>query len=443
MSCNRLALDALAFLVGTLAPTRDETAPAMEGSASTSLGTDATTDEAIASKGAPGPPAVTADARALESSRDSLSSTEDSPAAISLPNAHPLPPLPSGSSTSGTGKPRSGSALMSHHHANASLESLPVLPEEEEVEIQFDMTSSTAGSAGMADLHGATSNNSSSGAKPGSSRNLSLSTSTSTSTSSSGGTKGGAHRGTGVARPPMVSRVHSVDAYNLDNDAMIAMSMGSLGDGGTESEHEHDDESASGQSTRRITTSAAAAATTAPSRQNNKSTKKGPDGSQQPTSPSKPPAGAPPARAVSAHAASDGSIPAPNTYTSGAAREPPESTENEGGGAIVNDEGDPSDDSHREDDEVEEEDGDDRIRLGICAMDKKARSKPMAEILSRLDESLFQVVFFGDDLIKHSPIEEWPVCDGTAARCLRLDRKTNKLFVPLYSLMIPCSFSLV
>jgi len=52
----------------------------------------------------------------------------------------------------------------------------------------------------------------------------------------------------------------------------------------------------------------------------------------------------------------------------------------------------------------------DRIRLGICAMDKKARSKPMAEILSRLDEKLFQVVFFGDDLIKNAPIEEWPIC---------------------------------
>jgi glutathione synthase/RimK-type ligase-like ATP-grasp enzyme len=50
----------------------------------------------------------------------------------------------------------------------------------------------------------------------------------------------------------------------------------------------------------------------------------------------------------------------------------------------------------------------DRIRLGICAMDKKARSKPMAEILSRLDESLFHVVFFGDDVIANKPIQEWP-----------------------------------
>ena len=53
----------------------------------------------------------------------------------------------------------------------------------------------------------------------------------------------------------------------------------------------------------------------------------------------------------------------------------------------------------------------DRIRVGICAMDKKARSKPMGEILSRLDETLFECVFFGDDLIKNSPIGDWPIVD--------------------------------
>ncbi|KAL3894967.1 MAG: hypothetical protein SGARI_007592, partial [Bacillariaceae sp.] len=41
-------------------------------------------------------------------------------------------------------------------------------------------------------------------------------------------------------------------------------------------------------------------------------------------------------------------------------------------------------------------------------MDKKARSKPMAEILSRLDESLFHVVFFGDEVIVNRPVQEWP-----------------------------------
>jgi hypothetical protein len=60
-------------------------------------------------------------------------------------------------------------------------------------------------------------------------------------------------------------------------------------------------------------------------------------------------------------------------------------------------------------------DNTDRIRLGICAMDKKARSKPMAEILSRLNEDHFQVVFFGDNVILNAPIEEWPVCNVVIA----------------------------
>ena len=52
-----------------------------------------------------------------------------------------------------------------------------------------------------------------------------------------------------------------------------------------------------------------------------------------------------------------------------------------------------------------------RIKLGICAMDKKARSKPMSEILSRLDQTQFEIVFFGDDMILNKNIEEWPVVD--------------------------------
>ena len=36
----------------------------------------------------------------------------------------------------------------------------------------------------------------------------------------------------------------------------------------------------------------------------------------------------------------------------------------------------------------------------------------MTQILSRLDtDQLFDVVFFGDDVILHQPIEAWPVCD--------------------------------
>jgi Diphosphoinositol pentakisphosphate kinase 2 N-terminal domain len=57
---------------------------------------------------------------------------------------------------------------------------------------------------------------------------------------------------------------------------------------------------------------------------------------------------------------------------------------------------------------------DSRIRLGICAMDKKARSRPMTQILSRLDDA-FEVVFFGDDLILNHDITEWPLCDVVIA----------------------------
>ena len=36
---------------------------------------------------------------------------------------------------------------------------------------------------------------------------------------------------------------------------------------------------------------------------------------------------------------------------------------------------------------------------------------PQAEILSRLDASLFYVVFFGDDMIVNRDVEDWPICD--------------------------------
>ncbi|GMH48361.1 hypothetical protein TL16_g00275 [Triparma laevis f. inornata] len=52
-----------------------------------------------------------------------------------------------------------------------------------------------------------------------------------------------------------------------------------------------------------------------------------------------------------------------------------------------------------------------KIILGICAMDKKSRSKPMAEILSRLDPSLFVIKIFGDEVILKATVEDWPVVD--------------------------------
>jgi inositol hexakisphosphate/diphosphoinositol-pentakisphosphate kinase len=52
-----------------------------------------------------------------------------------------------------------------------------------------------------------------------------------------------------------------------------------------------------------------------------------------------------------------------------------------------------------------------KIRLGICAMDKKAQSKPMREILKRFPPEYFEIVYYGDDMIKNRPIEEWPAVE--------------------------------
>jgi hypothetical protein len=45
-------------------------------------------------------------------------------------------------------------------------------------------------------------------------------------------------------------------------------------------------------------------------------------------------------------------------------------------------------------------------------MDKKAKSKPMREIISRLEASgEFEIVNFGDERILGAPISEWPRVD--------------------------------
>ncbi|KAM4707657.1 inositol hexakisphosphate and diphosphoinositol-pentakisphosphate kinase 2 isoform 6-T6 [Discoglossus pictus] len=68
------------------------------------------------------------------------------------------------------------------------------------------------------------------------------------------------------------------------------------------------------------------------------------------------------------------------------------------------------------DDEEEEDEYDSpperQIVVGICAMAKKSKSKPMNEILERL--SLFKyitVVIFEEDVILNEPVENWPLCD--------------------------------
>lgn len=53
-----------------------------------------------------------------------------------------------------------------------------------------------------------------------------------------------------------------------------------------------------------------------------------------------------------------------------------------------------------------------QIVVGICAMAKKSKSKPMKEILERL--CLFKyitVVTFEEEVILNEPVENWPLCD--------------------------------
>ncbi|XP_050294497.1 inositol hexakisphosphate and diphosphoinositol-pentakisphosphate kinase isoform X2 [Anthonomus grandis grandis] len=58
------------------------------------------------------------------------------------------------------------------------------------------------------------------------------------------------------------------------------------------------------------------------------------------------------------------------------------------------------------------EDGGKVVIVGVCAMEKKTQSKPMKEILTRLQEfEYIKVIVFPEEVILHKPVEEWPVCD--------------------------------
>ncbi|KAM4038217.1 inositol hexakisphosphate and diphosphoinositol-pentakisphosphate kinase 1 isoform 5-T6 [Anomaloglossus baeobatrachus] len=66
-----------------------------------------------------------------------------------------------------------------------------------------------------------------------------------------------------------------------------------------------------------------------------------------------------------------------------------------------------------EEDEDEEETPPERqIVVGICAMTKKSKSKPMTQILERLCKfEYITVVIMSEDNILNEPVENWPICD--------------------------------
>jgi len=57
-----------------------------------------------------------------------------------------------------------------------------------------------------------------------------------------------------------------------------------------------------------------------------------------------------------------------------------------------------------------------KIRLGLCCMDKKLKSDHHKNVISRIRAyGDIEIVNFGDQVLLHQPIEEWPRCDVMAA----------------------------
>lgn len=53
-----------------------------------------------------------------------------------------------------------------------------------------------------------------------------------------------------------------------------------------------------------------------------------------------------------------------------------------------------------------------KVVVGVCAMAKKSQSKPMKEILTRLDEfEYIKMLVFPEEVILKLSVEEWPTCD--------------------------------
>jgi len=62
--------------------------------------------------------------------------------------------------------------------------------------------------------------------------------------------------------------------------------------------------------------------------------------------------------------------------------------------------------------DLEEEPEGKQVIVGVCAMEKKTLSKPMKEILTRLEEfEYIKTCIFPEKVILEEPVEKWPLCD--------------------------------
>ncbi|XP_037889484.1 inositol hexakisphosphate and diphosphoinositol-pentakisphosphate kinase isoform X6 [Glossina fuscipes] len=53
-----------------------------------------------------------------------------------------------------------------------------------------------------------------------------------------------------------------------------------------------------------------------------------------------------------------------------------------------------------------------QVVVGVCAMSKKTQSKPMKEIITRLEEFEFiKMVIFSEEVILKESVDNWPICD--------------------------------
>ena len=54
-----------------------------------------------------------------------------------------------------------------------------------------------------------------------------------------------------------------------------------------------------------------------------------------------------------------------------------------------------------------------KVVVGICCMGKKSGSRPMREILHRLEKfEYISVNVFDEDMILNDPVESWPICNA-------------------------------